>query len=208
MYIFEITDPQFAKYGRIISEIDFSALVQAMRNTPLPEGITYIPSDVTLEGLQVASEISHIVYGEMPVQVGYCNGHNVMLNALEYHRTSEINIAATEAVLMLGCQQDMSDTYTYETQHIEAFRVPEGTAVELYATTLHYAPCGVQGKGFQVAIVLPRGTNYPLMYKHAGGEDALLAATNKWLVGHESGELPEGTFIGLIGKNLNLNEDD
>lgn len=207
MHIYEITDPKFTKYGRVISEIDFTALVQAMRNTPIPEGIMYIPSDETLEVLQDASELSRRVYGEMPVQVGYCNGHNGMLNALEYHRTSEINVAATDAILMLGCQQDMSDTYTYETSNIEAFCLPEGTAVELYATTLHYAPCGVQGKGFQVAIVLPRGTNYPLINKHAGGEDALLTATNKWLIGHESGGLPEGTFMGLIGKNLNLNEE-
>ena len=32
--------------------------------------------------------------------------------------------------------------------------------VEVYATTLHYAPCHVDGaKGFRVAVVLPRGTN-------------------------------------------------
>jgi hypothetical protein len=41
---------------------------------------------------------------------------------------------------------------------------------------------------------------------HAGGEDALLTAKNKWLIGHAEGGLPEGSHIGLIGKNLNVRE--
>ena len=41
-------------------------------------------------------------FGEMEIQIGYCNGHNSMLNALEYHKSSEINVAATDAVLLLG----------------------------------------------------------------------------------------------------------
>ena len=80
--------------------------------------------------------------------------------------------------------------------------------MEVFATSLHYAPCGVDGQGFQVAIVLPQGTNYPLQGTHqkvdhgrAPSEDALLAATNKWLIGHAEGGLSEGSFIGLIGEN-------
>ena len=86
--------------------------------------------------------------------------------------------------------------------------------METYATTLHYAPCGVDGNGFQVAIVLPKGTNYPLKTKHtevaadgtAPNEDALITATNKWLIGHAEGGLDAGSFLGLKGKNLNINE--
>ena len=147
------------------------------------------------------------------MQVGYCNGHNSKLNALEYHRSSEINVAATDAILMLGCQQDVEEDFTYDTSKVEAFLVPAGTAVEVYATTLHYAPCGVDGKGFQVAIVLPRGTNYPLTCGHAkvtegaaDQEDCLITATNKWLIGHPQGGLDEGCFLGLKGKNLDISE--
>ena len=96
---------------------------------------------------------------------------------------------------------------------MEAFLVPAGTGVEVFATSLHYAPCGVDGQGFQVAIVLPQGTNYPLQGTHqkvdhgcAPSEDALLAATNKWLIGHAEGGLPEGSFIGLIGENLDVSK--
>ena len=45
---------------------------------------------------------------------------------------------------------------------MEYFFVPAGTAVELYATTLHYAPCSVDGKEFRCGVVLPRGTNEKL----------------------------------------------
>ena len=71
----------------------------------------------------------------MPIQIGYCNGHNTKLNALEYHRDSEINVAATDAVLMLGSLQDVKEDHTYDTSLVEAFSVPAGPAVEVFATT-------------------------------------------------------------------------
>ena len=173
----------------------------------------YEPAVKELEALPVRLDISQIVYGEMPVQIGYCNGHNSKLNALEYHRDSEINIAATDMILMLGLLTDVSKEHTYDTANVKAFLVPAGTAVEVYATTLHYAPCGVDGNGFQVAVVLPKGTNYPLTSKHtrvhnniADSEDALLAAANKWLIGHAEGGLDDTAFIGLKGVNLDINE--
>lgn len=214
MEIKKVTDAAFSKYGRVIDNVDFSTLVEKMAETPLPDGVIYEPSVDILEALPVKEEISVKTYGEMPVQIGYCNGHNTMLNALEYHRDSEINIAATDAVLMLGLLTDVEEDFTYDTAKVEAFLVPAGTAVEIYATTLHYAPCDLEGRGFQVAVVLPKGTNYPLQSAHAkveGGkapnEDALLTAVNKWLIGHKEGGLDEGTFLGLKGKNLCLTED-
>lgn len=214
MKILSINEPEFRKYGRVVENVDFGELVEVLKTMPVPEDVVYEPGVEALEKLAAAKELSEVVYGELPVQVGYCNGHNTKLNALEYHRSSEINVAATDAVLLLGMQQDMEEDFTYDTAKAEAFLVPAGTAVELYATTLHYAPCGPDGKGFQVAVVLPKGTNYPLAQHHAGidaegkapNEDALLAASNKWLVGHPEGGLEEGSFLGLKGKNLDIAE--
>lgn len=213
MKILSVNDAAFGKYGRVITNVDFTSLVEELKKTPVPEGVAYEPNVAELEALPVMNTISDVAYGEMPIQIGYCNGHNAMLNALEYHRDSEINVAATDAILMLGSLQDVEADFTYDTAKVEAFLVPAGTAVEVYATTLHYAPCGVDGKGFQVAIVLPKGTNYPLKAKHAAvtdgkapSEDALITAVNKWLIGHAEGGLDEGSFIGLKGKNLNINE--
>lgn len=178
-----------------------------MQATPIPEGVVYEPSIPELEALPVCEELSRITYAEMPIQIGYCNGHNELLNAVEYHRSSEINVAATDAILILGKQEDITEDFTYDTSLMEAFLIPKGTAVEIYATTLHYAPCGVNGAGFQVTVVLPKGTNYPLAGAHkAGGEDALLTATNKWLIGHAEGGFTGSEHIGLVGQNLNINE--
>ena len=213
MEILSVNSSEFRKYGRVINNVDMTELVKAMRETPVPEGVVYEPGVEKLEALPVYKEISNVCYGEMPIQIGYCNGHNSKLNALEYHRNSEINVAATDAILMLGLLQDVGEDFTYDTSKVKAFLVPEGTAVEVYATTLHYAPCGVDGKGFQVAIILPKGTNYPLATAHAktsetttDNEDCLITATNKWLIGHAEGGLAEGSFLGLRGKTLDLND--
>lgn len=203
MKIYDVTDERFKKYGKVVKGIDFSGLVKVMEEqTPLPGGVEYVPGFEPLEALPVMKELTEKTYGELPIQIGYCNGHNSMLNALEYHRNSEINVAATDAILILGSQQDITDDFTYDTALAEAFLLPRGTAVEIYATTLHYAPCGVKGEGFKVTIVLPRGTNLALDKEHAGGEDGHLTAKNKWLLGHPEGGLPEGSPMGLVGENL------
>lgn len=213
MKVLSVNDAAFRKYGRVVTNVDFTELVQEMKKTPVPEGVVYEPSVEALEALPVMQALSDTAYGEMPIQIGYCNGHNTKLNALEYHRDSEINVAATDAILMLGLLQDVEADHTYDTSKVEAFLVPAGTAVEVYATTLHYAPCDVDGKGFQVSVVLPRGTNYPLKKEHAkasgtvtDNEDCLITAVNKWLIGHAEGGLDQGSFLGLKGKNLDINE--
>ena len=199
MKILSVKDPAFRKYGRVITNVNFTELVEEMKKTPIPEGVVYEPGINALEALPVKKELETITYGEMPVQIGYCNGHNSKLNAVEYHRSSEINVAATDAILLLGQLADVAEDFTYDTSKMEAFLVPAGT--------------GVDGRGFQVAIVLPQGTNYPLQETHqkvdhgrAPSEDALLAATNKWLIGHAEGGLSEGSFIGLIGENLDVSK--
>lgn len=211
MKILPVTDASFRKYGRVVDNVDFTELVEELKKTPLPENVIYEPGVEALEKLPVMEALQNAAFGEMPIQIGYCNGHNSLLNALEYHRNSEINVAATDAILLLGSQQDVEEDFTYDTAKAEAFLLPAGTGVELYATTLHYAPCGVDGAGFQVAIVLPKGTNYPLKEKHAcveNGkavqEDALITAVNKWLIGHPEGGLEEGCFLGLKGENLSV----
>ena len=205
MKIYNVTDPQFRKYGQVLTGYDFTEIVEKMQETPLPDGVVYEPSVKELEDLPIFEQLKSQGFGEIPIQIGYCNGHNNKLNAVEYHRTSEINIGATDMIVLLGLQQDIKEDYTYDTSLIEAFLIPKGTGVEFFATTLHYAPCSENEGGFRGVVVLPKGTNYPLSDEHkAGNEDALLAATNKWLIGHAEGGLDEGSFIGLVGENITL----
>lgn len=205
MQIKRVTDQSFSPYGRVIKGVDCTQLIEAMEQTPLPDDVIYVPSDPALEALPVFQTLQNQLYGELPIQLGYCNGNNHKLNALEYHRTSEINVACTDLILLLGRQQDIAQDYTYGTYKVEAFLVPKGTVIEVYATTLHYAPCNAGGK-FRCVVVLPKGTNLPLAGQIGDcGEERLLFASNKWLIAHpESGLDKDGAFVGLVGENLSV----
>ncbi len=204
MKIQNVADASFRKYGKVLEGYDFSALIREMKHTPVPEDVIYVPSVEELEALEVEKTLTNKAFGGLPIQIGYCNGHNKKLNAVEYHRNSEINVAVTDLVLLLGCQQDIEDDLTYDTSKIEAFLVPAGTGIEVYATTLHYAPCHVNDSGFQCVVVLPRGTNTDLTFEtEKTGEDSLMTAKNKWLIAHEEAGI-EGAFNGLKGENITL----
>ena len=211
--LYKVEDKEFRKYGRIVKGIDFGGVIAELKKLSLPEDVIYEPSVKELEALPVRKALENKTYGELPIQIGYCIGHNCLLNAVEYHRSSEINIAAKDAILILGQQQDITGDYTYDTSKMEAFLITEGTAVELYATALHYAPCETNSQGFLMGVVLPAGTNYPLAQTHGedkpegNGEDKLITATNKWLIGHPDAGHAAGTHIGLIGKNLDVRVD-
>ncbi len=210
MVIKRVTDDAFKRYGRVVENVDFSQILAVLANVPLMKEVVYEPSIEELERLPIKQEIESICFGGMPIQIGYCGGYNSKLNALRYHRCSEINVAARNAVLLLGHIEDIDEDFTYDTAKVEAFLVPAGTAVELYATTLHCLPCDVNNNGFKMAVILAKGTNYPLRSIHGEGdsmtEDHLLAAVNKWMIGHKEGNLAEGTFLGLKGKNIDINE--
>lgn len=204
MKIQNVTDDSFRRYGKVLAGYDFTELLKEMKHTPVPEDVIYVPSVEEMEALPVAKELQNRGYGGLPIEIGYCNGHNKKLNGLEYHRNSEINVAVTDLVLLIGHQQDIEKDFTYDTSKVEAFLVPAGTAIEVYATTLHYAPCHVNKSGFQCVVVLPRGTNTELTFEKASeGEEKLLTAKNKWLIGHEEAGI-EGAFNGLKGENIEI----
>lgn len=204
MEIQKLTDTSFGKYGKVVTEFSFDKILKEMEHTPLPKDVVYVPSVEELEALPEAAEVCRKGFGGLPVQIGYCNGDNHKLNALEYHRSSEIDIAADDLILLLGCQQDIEEGDIYDTSKVEAFLVPAGTAVELYATTLHYAPCSAKEGGFRCVIILPKGTNEELPFRPAAeGENRLLTAVNKWLIAHEEAGI-EGAFCGLKGENITV----
>ena len=204
MKIQKVTDPAFRKYGQVLEGYDFTGLIKEMKHTPVPEDVIYVPSVEELEALDVMKDLQNKGYGGLPVQIGYCNGHNKKLNAVEYHRNSEINVAVTDLVLLIGHQQDIEPDHTYDTSRIEAFLVPAGTGIEVYATTLHYAPCHVNEGGFQCVVVLPKGTNTDLTFQTGKtGEDSLMTAKNKWLIAHEDAKI-KGAFNGLKGENITI----
>ena len=197
----------FLPYGKVLTEYAVDDCVAALQSLPCPDqGVDYHPSEPALEALPLAAQLRNGFYGGMPIQMGLCNGHNGTLNCLEYHRDSEVDIFADEAVLLVAHQWQIRGG-TLDTSCVKAFAVPAGHAVELYATTLHYAPCTPQeGQCFRACIVLPRGTNTEApQTPRTGAEGALLWARNKWLLAHpDSPEAAAGAFVGLTGENLRL----
>ena len=204
MEILKVTDKAFQTYGKVIQGIDVSDLLEALKETPQPDDVVYVASDEKLEACPCVEKIGYSLYGGMPIQVGYCNGNNVLLNAVEYHRDSEVNVTQTDMILILGKEQDIEEDGTYDTGKMEAFLVPAGTVIEVYATTLHYAPCNVNGNKFRAAVILPKGTNTDApAAQNNTKEDKLLIARNKWLIAHEEAGI-EGAFVGLKGANLSV----
>ena len=204
MKIQNVADDAFRRYGKVLEGYDFTELLKEMKHTPVPEDVIYVPSVEEMEALPVAKELQDKGYGGLPIEIGYCNGHNKKLNGLEYHRSSEINVAVTDMVLLIGHQQDVEKDFTYDTSKVEAFLVPAGTVVEVYATTLHYAPCNVNGNKFCTAVILPKGTNEDAPApQNNTAEDKLLFAKNKWLIAHKDAKI-QGAFEGLIGENLSV----
>ena len=98
MIIHEITEECFKKYGKVIDSIDLTELVSTMQTVEIPADVVYEPSISALEKLKCATELQQKTYGELPIQIGWCIGNNHKLNAVEYHRCSEVNIAATDAI--------------------------------------------------------------------------------------------------------------
>ena len=211
MKVKQVTDTSFRKYGKILTGIDFSEIYNVLEEMDYPEDVEYAASFGPLEEPEFRQKLSNTLYGELSVEIGYCSGHNKMLNALEYHRSSEANVAVTDIILLLGHQSDITEDFIYDTAQLEAFFVPAGTAVELYATTLHYVPIGTKENdyAFKMGVVLPFGTNFPLggaeAEKEKLPEEKLLFAKNKWLIAHEEGG-EEGAFIGLTGKNISVED--
>ena len=207
MTIYSVTDPEFKSYGRILSGLDTKELTEAMKTIALPAaGTNYQAGIDKLEALPIYAQLQNNVYGGMPVQVGMCWGRNTKLNCLEYHRDSEINIGTDDFILLLALRSQIRDG-KLDTSLVKAFRVPAGTAVEVFATTLHYAPCHTDAqKGFRVAIVLPKGTNtYKPAIQVKDPQDRLLFACNKWLLAHKDApEAGQGAYIGLTGENIDI----
>lgn len=205
---YHVNETAFAPYGKIINNYHFEELDSYMNKTEIPEeGNVYIASNAEMEETAIKEQIQSIFYGQLPIQIGYCNGVNSTLNGLEYHKGSEINYTLTDSVLLLGKVQSIKHNQ-YDASDIEAFFIPKGTAVELYATTLHFAPCKVSDHGFKVVVILPEGTNQPLEKEpdHKTEEDSLLFMKNKWLLAHPDRDvlINRGAYPGIKGENIQI----
>lgn len=207
---YSIYDEKFKTYGRVINNNFFELIEYMENNTKIPDvGNVYIPSIEELEKMNSAKIIKNELFGEMEIQIGYCNGKNSTFNGVEYHKGSEINIAVTDFVLILGHTWNIKNNQ-YDVKDSEMFYLKKGDAVEMYQTTLHLSPCKINDEGFKDIVILPKGTNTPLTNKikitTPDNENCLLLQKNKWVISHKEREplIKQGAFPGIIGENIEI----
>ena len=80
MEILSVYDSAFKPYGRVVEGYPTEGLVKALATTPCTDGVVYLPRVEVLHNAPNAAKIGEGLYGGMPYELGYCNGHNTKLN--------------------------------------------------------------------------------------------------------------------------------
>lgn len=206
-----VNERRFSLYGRILNGYNFAAWIDYLEHKTAvpPRGNVYVPSEAGLEALSPFAEVRDTLFAATPIQVGYCNGNNSLLNGLEYHKSIEVLVAQSDLVLQLADYGFMVN-FTLDVTHVEAFFVPAGSAIELKPSALHLAPCRVSDTGFKAAIVLPAGTNTELpadiTIQKNDPESRLLFKRGKWMLAHPENPvaISKGAVAALVGPNLQV----
>ena len=201
--IYKTSDKEFIPFGKVINDISPDEFIEASKTVEMPEvGSSYVPSLEEFEKTNVKDDVKVKDYGEMPIQADYCWGFSDHLNAVEWHKSSEVNVAITPLVLFLGQVQDIVDN-KIDSSKIKAFYVEKGEVLEVYATTLHFCPCQVEKTGFKCVVILPEGTNVPLDGEY---EDKIMFRKNKWILSHVDNEalIARGVVPGVTGVNFQI----
>ncbi len=206
--ILNCTDALFERYGRTLVLSDSAPVVSFLDAQSISgEGVEYRASLAELEALPAIGFLRTVVFGGLGIQAGVCAGRNSRMNAMEWHKSSEVVIAGTDLLLFLGLQSDLCER-RFDASRAYVFYLPRGTAVELFPFVLHFAPVQADAGGFRAAIVLPTGTNLQLDDGERTTADPLLRARNKWLVAHaESRPAAEGAYVGIAGDNPEILTD-
>lgn len=196
--IYDITDAQFKTYGRIV-EADLKEAIDYVNSKDIQSG--YIASDPSLENISSIQSLGYDVFGNLDFIAGIVSGNNHVLNGIEYHQCSEVIVAVSDYVLVVGHRWDMENE-TYDSQKCECFYVPQGTIVECYSTTLHYTPICLSDDGFKTICLLLKGTGDNLPRPQVG----ILKKKNKWFIAHPENieKVKLGDVPGLKGNMIKI----
>lgn len=204
---YSVFDPEFGPYGRVLACSADGEFRSAFERQPIPgEGNHYEASVAELEQTAFIRGIRRSVFGDMDIQAGYCNGRGHMMNALEYHKCSEVNFSSTGLVLLLALPGQLHGG-RLDSSCVAGFYLPPLVAAEIFPLVLHFAPCRTSPGGFNCLVVLERGVNSPVEppAPSAEGEERLLRMRGKWLTCHpDSPQAALGAFVGISGDNIDL----
>ncbi|MFP4364935.1 MAG: DUF4867 family protein [Spirochaetia bacterium] len=200
-----VDDSDFKKYGKRVDHVFSKPLTDFLNTQEIPaEGTEYIRTSSEFENIREMLDIQLLVFGDMRIQAGWCAGNNDSVNALEWHKGSECFIAATDCILALSDIFSIDGNNELDSNKLQWFFVEKGAVLELYATTLHFAPIRTSESGFMAGIILPRGTNEALT-ERSGTRDSLLFMRNKWLICRKGTKQHKaGGYPGLKGEALKI----
>ena len=106
----DVTTSDFAPYGYVLEGDNEDIVSYLERSSTMPEsGNIYVRDDNAMHDLPSFERIREAVFGLGAMQSGYCNGHNTKLNCMEFHACPEVDIAATDLVLLLALPSDIEN---------------------------------------------------------------------------------------------------
>lgn len=204
--IHSVEEPLFARYGTLHPTVRLPEMSRFLTAVERTQEEYYVPCEARLMALPEAEQF-YDLFGQLPCQIGWYYGYNTRLNAVEYHKCSEILYELEPCVLILGLQWEIQDG-CLDTGTMKLFYVPANTCVELYATTLHYAPCRAGAMPVLQIVAQVKDTNTPLSksVEIKEPEDRYLLERNKWVLVHPEAAagFAANAWIGLTGTNISI----
>lgn len=201
----------FKEYGKILDlNCSKNLITKLEKDTKIPDkGNIYIPYVREWEDEKTIEELSP--YFDEEIEIGYCNGQNTDLNALEWHTCNEINVYSTDVVLFLAKLTDLDHNYELTSSKIKTFYIPKNTTILLYNTTLHFSPCKVDSTGFRAVIILSDLTNTELRENNIKfysdkKYEPFLFKKNKYIICHKEATAltKQNIKTNIVGTNLKL----
>lgn len=198
--ILTVQNKRFEQYGKVLGIVKDTTLQKFEPYCKNLQNKCEYEPNLPICG-QFLEKIKTSIYGGMNIQCGIVQGMNKQLTGIEYHQGSEVNIALSDCILLLGKKADMKDD-SYDTALIETFYLRKNEVIEIYSDTLHYTPIQSDDNGFALAVILLEGTNTCMDVTLPG----MLIKKNKWYITHSSQlhKIEQGCLPNLIGDLIEI----
>lgn len=205
--ILDVNDPAFAEYGMVFPDVALPEMKHFLYSVERTGVEHYVACSEELMQMQEADLFKDVFFGQVPCQVGWYYNYGTKLNAVEYHKCSEILYEYEPCVITIAKLWDIENG-TLDTGKMKCFYVPPETCVELYGTTLHFAPARACKQPVMQIVAQSLGTNTPLPRKTPGStfEHPWLLQRNKWVLAHPeaAASIDPDVYVGLTGENITI----
>lgn len=203
MKIYSSSALEFNGLGRILNYDATDVIKYVEENISFKqEKASYKLDYSELHSFPFFEKVKNEIYGQLDIQFGIVSGLNEYLTGIEYHQCSEVNVAFTDCLLLLGKTYQLKEN-KFDAQKVKAIYLQKGEVVEIFNTTLHYTPIQVEEEGFSLGVILLEGTNSDIDYIPG----SLLTKKNKWYICHPSqkAKVQIGNIPGLLGEMIHVN---